>query len=70
MGKAWLYIPWLGRLVSSLQSPVIMAVAVGGLFLYLSLAGMLLSGKTGSRGRRDRLRARVPQGRQPSWRLA
>ena len=69
VGQAWIYIPWMGRLVSALQSPAVMGVAVGGLFLYLSLAGMLLSGKTGSRGRRDRLRARVLQRRRPAWRL-
>ena len=61
VGQAWVYIPWLGRLISAFHSPVVMGVAVGGLFLYLSLAGMLLSGQTGGRGRREKRRARAPE---------
>lgn len=68
-GKAELYVPRLGSLFSFLQKPLSMALAVGALSLYLSLAGLILARPPGSRDRRRRLRDRALQRRRglASW---
>ena len=68
VGRAWLYVPRLGFLFSYLQNPLSMALAVGAISLYLSLAGLLLAGKPGSRQKRRRLRNRALwRSRRMAW---
>ena len=71
-GKGWVVIPRLGALFAYLQAPVRMAAAVGALFLYVSLAGLVLAPRWGSRERRRQLRERTARHRGglalwPSW---
>ena len=54
-GKAFFFVPRLGALFGYLQGdPLRLALAVGGLSIYFSLAGLLLAGSSGG-GRRQRL---------------
>ena len=71
-GKGWVVIPRLGALFAYLQAPARMAAAVGALFLYVSLAGLVLAPRWGSRERRRQLRMRTARHRGglalwPSW---
>lgn len=56
VGKTVLFIPRVGAFLSYLQDPVRIAVAVGAVSLYTSLAGLLLAAPSGSRQRRRVLR--------------
>ena len=49
-GKALFFVPQLGALVSYLQDPLRISIAVGVIFLYISMAGLVLS----HRGRSSR----------------
>ena len=64
-GKAILFAPGLGALFSFLRSPLRIAIVVGVLSLYISLAGLFLSYRPwGSRERRSRQRMRISKRRQ------
>ena len=63
-GKALVFIPRLGALFSYLQSPLRLAIVVGVIFLYISLAGLFLAYRPwGSRERRSQRRHRAPGSR-------
>lgn len=67
VGRAWLYVPRLGAVFSYLQDPLRLSIAVGGFFVYISLAGSILAHKgRGSRERRRLRRLRTSEGRTGS----
>ena len=62
LGKAIVFVPRLGSVFSYLQDPLLMFIAVGVFFGYISLAGSILSYKGG--GSRERRRLRREKGLQ------